>query len=154
MLRIALAGFHLLALGVGLGAVWVRARSLRAVPTLDSLRSALSADAAWGIAAALWIGTGLWRVLGATEKSTTYYMHNHLFFTKMALLAIVLVLEAWPMVTLNRWRRAIARGEAPPLPSVAPKALRIGVISYVEAAIVVLMMFIAVAMARGLGVRG
>jgi putative membrane protein len=154
MLRIALAGFHLLALGIGLGAVWVRARSLRVAPTLDNLRRALSADAAWGIAAVLWIGTGLWRVFGSTEKSTTYYMHNHLFFTKMTLLVVVLLLEGWPMVTLNRWRIAIARGEAPPPPSVVQAARRIALISYVEAVLVVLMMFVAVAMARGVGVRG
>jgi putative membrane protein len=153
MLRIALAGLHLLALGIGLGAVWARARSLRAPSSADALRRALSADAAWGIAALLWIGTGLWRVLGSTEKSTTYYMHNHLFFTKMALLVLVLVLEVWPMIMLNRWRVALARGEAPP-PSVTSAASRIVTISYIEAAIVALMVFIAVAMARGFGLRG
>jgi putative membrane protein len=153
MLRISLAGLHLLALGIGLGAVWVRARALRARPEPDALRRALSADALWGIAALVWIATGLWRLFGETEKSTTYYMHNHLFFAKMTLLVIVLILEVWPMVMLNRWRIGIARGEGPAT-TIAPTASRIGMISYVEAGIVVLMMFIAVAMARGLGVRG
>jgi putative membrane protein len=153
MLRIFLAGLHLLALGMGLGAVWVRARALRAPPDRASLRRALAADAVWGISALLWIATGLWRLFGQTEKSTGYYLHSHLFFAKMTLLVLILALEVWPMVTLNRWRIGIARGEGP-VDTAAMTARRIGLISYAEAGIVVVMVFVAVAMARGFGARG
>ena len=37
--------------------------------------------------AALWIGTGLWRLLAGTEKPTAYYLSIHVFYGKMALLA-------------------------------------------------------------------
>src|SRR5919199_167286 len=110
MLRLTLAWLHLLALGVGLGAVWVRAQSLRAPLDAAALRRAFVADSWWGVAAALWIVTGLWRLLAGTEKATSYYLSNHVFFAKMALLILVLVLEAWPMATLIRWRVAIGRG--------------------------------------------
>ena len=100
MLRWLLAAVHLLALGIGLGSVWARARLLGA-PTLDgpTLRRALAADAWWGVAALLWVSSGLWRLLASTEKPTAYYVGNHVFWTKMALFGAILVLESRPIVT-------------------------------------------------------
>jgi peptidoglycan LD-endopeptidase LytH len=149
IVRIGLAWLHLLALGVGLGGVWGRARALH-----DSLREpadpraigrALVADVWWGIAAAVWIATGLWRLIGGTEKPTAYYLANHAFYAKMGMLLAILALEVWPMVTLMRWRS----GKAEPH---ARDVGRIEVISYVECALVVTMVVAAVATARGLGI--
>ena len=100
MLRWLLAALHLLALGIGLGAVWSRARSLRQPLDSPGLRRVLAADAWWGIAALLWISTGLWRWLGGLEKGTAYYLQNHVFWTKMLLLAVILALEVGPIITL------------------------------------------------------
>ncbi len=100
------------------------------------------------MAAGLWIGTGLWRLLAGLEKDTAYYFHNHLFLGKMALLAIILALEVRPMVTLVAWRRRVARGEQPDT-SAAPLCARI---SFAQVGIVILMVFLAAAMARGYGV--
>ena len=148
MVRWLLAAVHLLALGIGLGSVWARARLLGA-PTLDGpkLRRALSADAWWGVAAILWVGSGLWRLLAGTEKTTDYYLGSHAFWTKMALFAAILVLESTPIVTLGAWRRHLARGETPDLRA-APGMART---SYIQAALVMLMVLAATAMARGLG---
>ena len=146
-LRWFLAAFHLLALGIGLGAVWIRGRGLKSPLTGVDLRRVFAADAAWGLAALLWIGTGLWRLLPGTEKVTDYYLRNHMFFTKMGLLLLILILEVWPMVTLIRWRSRVARGELPDLRA-APLMARI---SFVQAGLVVLMVFAAAAMARGIG---
>lgn len=151
MLRLALASLHLIALGIGLGAVWARARALSARPLdLLSSRRAFAADGWWGIAAGLWIATGLWRLFADTEKATTYYLHNSVFITKMSLLAIILVLEVWPMVTLIRWRIAAAREGDTWRPDAAA-AGRIRAISYAEAVLVVSMVVAAVMMARGYG---
>jgi putative membrane protein len=148
LLRWLLAATHLLALGIGLGAVWVRARALSAAPSdRASLSRALAADSAWGIAALLWIGTGLWRLLASTEKPTAYYMSNHAFWGKMGLLAAILILEIRPMVTLVGWRMQLARTVPPDL-APAPALSRI---SYVQAVLVVLMVLAATAMARGIG---
>src|SRR5919206_2160505 len=100
MLRLTLAWLHLLALGVGLGAVWARARSLRGPLDAAALRRAFVADAWWGVAAGLWLATGLWRLLAGTEKATGYYLTNHVFFAKMGMFVLVLLLEVWPMATL------------------------------------------------------
>ena len=150
MLRLTLAALHLIALGIGLGAVWARGNALSSPLDLPAMRRAFRADTWWGLAAALWIGTGLWRLFGSTEKSTTYYTHNHVFFAKMGFLAIILVLEIWPMVTLIRWRQIAGRGTSAWNPNPAA-ARRIAKISYAEAVLVICMVFAAVAMARGYG---
>jgi len=141
------ASLHLLALGIGLGAVWARARALRSSLDARSLRQVFFADTLWGLAAVLWISTGLWRLLAGLEKGTGYYLQNHLFLTKMALLALVLLLEIRPMITLIGWRRTVSRGEAPDTRA-APLLARI---SFVQAWLIVLMVFAAAAMARGMG---
>ena len=145
--RWLLASLHLLALGIGLGAVWVRGRALRSRLDAAGLRTVFQADAWWGFAAFLWIGTGLWRLLAGVEKHTDYYLQNHFFLTKMALLAIILALEVRPMITLMAWRRLAAAGGQPPT-TLAPTLARI---SFMQAGLVVLMVFLATAMARGFG---
>jgi len=153
MLRLFLAAMHLIALGIGLGAVWARASALSRPLDRAAMVRAFRADTWWGIAAALWIATGLWRLLGGTEKSTSYYMRNHVFFTKMSFLVIILLLEIGPMITLIRWRQIAGRGTSAWNPNPAA-ARRIARISYIEAALVIAMVFAAVAMARGYGERG
>ena len=147
--RLILAWLHLVALAIGVGGIWSRARalhdSLREPENPGALRRALVGDAWWGIAAVLWIVTGVWRLLGATEKTTGYYLGNHAFLGKMGLFALVAALEIWPMKTLLRWRFH----KAEPNPR---DVGRIEIISYVQCALVLMMVFFAVSMARGYGV--
>jgi putative membrane protein len=144
MIRWAFAAVHLLALGIGLGAVWARGRALSGTP---DLRRAFYADSWWGIAAILWIGTGLTRAFGGLEKGSAYYIHNTFFLLKMAVLVLILVLELAPMIALIRWRVQVAHGEQPDT-HLAP---RFALISRVQAGLVVLMVLAATAMARGYG---
>ena len=125
----------------------VRGRGLRSSLDAGALRQVFFADTLWGLAAVLWISTGLWRLLAGLEKGTGYYLQNHLFLTKMALLALVLLLEIRPMITLIRWRKTVSRGEAPDTRA-APLLARI---SFAQAWLIVLMVFAATAMARGMG---
>ena len=150
MLRLVLAAAHLLALGIGLGAVWGRARGLREPIDRASLRRAFAADSWWALAAVLWISTGLTRLFAQTEKPTIYYMQNRLFFLKMGLLALILLLEIWPMITLIRWRSASRRGSLDPV-RLADRARAIRGISYLEALLIVAMVIVAASMARGYG---
>jgi putative membrane protein len=140
------ATLHLLALGVGLGAVWLRAVSLRAAARGIDVGRVFAADAAWGLAALLWIATGLARAFAGLEKGTGYYLGHPAFHAKMGLLLLVLVLEVWPMVTLIRWRARWKRGE----PIDVKRAPALATISFVQVALVVLMVFAATALARGL----
>ena len=152
MLRLTLAALHLIALGIGLGAVWARANALNGPLDLPTMRRAFRADSWWGLAAALWIGTGLWRLFAGTEKASAYYMQNHVFFAKMGFFVIILALEIWPMITLVRWRQIAGRGTSAWNPNPAA-ARRIARISRIESVLVIAMVFAAVAMARGYGAR-
>ena len=154
MLRLVLAWLHLLALGIGLGAVIVRGSALRDAPDPLAMRRAFIFDGLWGLAALLWLSTGLWRLFGQTEKSVAYYMTNHAFFAKMGFFVLILALEIWPMIVLIRWRRAIMGGKGVAAAVDVTTARRIATISHIEALLVVLMVFAAVAMARGYGVMG
>jgi putative membrane protein len=149
MIQITLAALHLIALGLGLGAVINRGTALREVPDLRSVQRVFRADTLWALAAGLWIATGLWRYLGEMEKGVEYYNANYFFLTKMTLLGVILLLEIWPMVTLIRWRLAISRGGSPGVVAVPGTARIVATISHVQALLVVLMVFAAAAMARG-----
>src|ERR1700686_5037119 len=96
------SAFHVLALALGLTSVYLRGRALKGPLDRDGLRRLLAADAVWGIAAGLWLATGLFRAFGGLEKGTQFYLQNPLFWTKMALFVAVIVLEIWPMVTFIR----------------------------------------------------
>src|SRR5918999_5242292 len=113
MVRLTLAWLHLIALGIGFWAVFARGQALREaareLPGTAALRRAFHADAHWGVAAVLWLATGLWRYLGSTEKATGYYNSNHIFLTKMTLFVVIVGLEIRPMITLVRWRGAVGR---------------------------------------------
>jgi putative membrane protein len=147
MIRWLFAALHLLGLGVGLGAVWARARALRGPLDRAGLGRVFYADGWWGAAAAIWIGTGLVRMIGGLEKSMDYYLQSHVFWGKMALLLGILVLEMSPMMTLIRWRAQLRRGETPD----TSLAGRVSSISYAQAVLVLLMVLAATAMARGFG---
>jgi putative membrane protein len=147
LIRWLFAALHLLGLGIGLGAVWARARALRGPLDPAGLRCVFYADGWWGIAAAIWIGTGLVRLIGGLEKSMDYYLQNHVFWGKMTLLLAILVLEVSPMMTLVRWRVQLRRGETPD----TRLAGRFANISHFQAVLVLLMVLAATAMARGIG---
>ena len=145
LMRSLLAALHFVALGVGFAAIWTRARAL-ARPDREPARGrVLAADTVWGLAALLWIGTGLLRAFGGYEKGAAYYLQSHAFWTKMALLVGVLLLELWPMATFIRWCIAARRGGEIDTRA-TPWLARI---SYLQAVLVLAMVFAASVMARG-----
>ena len=151
MLRITLASLHLLALSLGMLATVLRGSALRDAPSVDALRRALRMDAIWGIAAALWLVTGLWRLLGETEKPMGYYFENHWFLAKMGLFVLIFVLEIGPMMTVMRWRKALRAGASPDSLVTPSAARRIALVGHLQATLALLMIFAAASMARGYG---
>ena len=71
MLQWLLAALHLPALGIGLGAVALRAAALGGPLDRDGLRRDGLADTAWGGAALLWLVTGLRRAFGGVRRART-----------------------------------------------------------------------------------
>jgi putative membrane protein len=143
------SALHLLALGVGLPAVFLRGRALKGRLDRESLRRLLAADTAWGVAAALWLVTGLLRAFTGLEKGSAFYLASHLFWLKMSLFVVVVLLEVRPMVTLIRWRGTLRRGGTPDTSA----ARRLYHLNHVQLALVVVMVFVAAFMARGFGLR-
>ena len=150
-MRIALAGLHLLALSIGMMAAVLRGSALKETPTVESLRRAIRMDTIWGVAAVLWVVTGLWRLLGETEKPTSYYWDNHWFLAKMGVFLLIVLLEIGPMLTLLKLRAGVRHG-APPASLVSLRTGRqVALIGHIQATLGLLMIFFAVAMARGYG---
>jgi uncharacterized membrane protein len=140
----ALSAIHILTFGLGLAAVFLRGRALAGVLDAPGWKRLLTADTAWGIAAALWIVSGLARIfLG--PKDAVFYWRNGFFWIKMTLFLAVFVLEIAPMRTFIRARQAVARGAAPPEFDVA----RYQRINTIEMALVLAIPFAAALMARG-----
>jgi putative membrane protein len=140
------AALHFLALGIGLGAVWARGRALAHLSDGTGFRRVFAADNWWGIAALLWLVTGIVRLFWL-EKGTTYYVHNWVFWLKMGLFLLVFLLELLPMITLIRWRITISKGMTPDL----QRTTLFARISTVQALLIVAMVLAASAMARGFG---
>ena len=111
-----LSSAHVLTLALGLGAIFIRGRALAGPLDEAGWRRLLTADNAWGIAAVLWIGTGLLRVFFG-GKEPAFYWGNGFFWVKMALFGLVFVLEIAPMMTFIRVRSARpSRRAAPSIP--------------------------------------
>jgi putative membrane protein len=140
------AALHYLALGIGLPAVFLRGRALKGTLDDAGLRRLFAADTVWGIAAALWVATGLFRAFGGLEKGSAYYLQSHAFYVKMGLFLAIVALEIRPMLTLMRWRQARRRGTRVDT-SAAPALFQV---NHIQLGLAVVMVFVASAMARGL----
>lgn len=146
-IRWLLAALHLLALGIGMESVWARGRALRRLKGADdrdTLARIFTHDNWYGIAALLWYPTGIARAFFGFEKGTGYYLQQPFFLAKLALVIVVGAFELWVMVILIRWRRQQQRGEIVDVRH-APRMARI---SAWETYAIMLMVFLATAMAR------
>jgi putative membrane protein len=141
------SALHVLALALGLPSVYLRGRALKGPLDAAGLKRLFTADGVWGIAALVWIATGLVRAFGGLEKGTQFYLTSPLFWVKMTLFALILLLEIWPMATFVRWRMAVRRGDQPD----TTRARELYLVNHIEMALVVLMVFVASFMARGIG---
>jgi putative membrane protein len=74
----------MLTLALGLGGIVARGRALASPLDDAGWKRVFAADNAWGIAAALWIVSGLGRVFFG-GKETGFYWRNGFFWTKLAL---------------------------------------------------------------------
>jgi putative membrane protein len=149
VLSAVVAALHLLALAIGLPSVFLRGRALKGRLDHDDLRRLFAADTGWGVAAGLWLVTGLLRAFAGLEKGTAFYLGSWLFLAKMGLFLVIVALEIRPMVTFIRWR-AIVRGGGMPDTSAVPALF---IVNHVQLALVVVMVFVASFMARGFGLR-
>ena len=142
-----IATLHILTFGIGFYAIWTRANALKKLNNVSGLNEVFKADNFWGLAALLWITTGLWRVFGGLEKGSEYYLHSKTFIVKMALFLLVFIIEIKPMVTLIKWRTKKRKNETIDFSS----ARQLAFLSHIELGLITIIVFLATAMARGIG---
>ncbi|WGS48885.1 DUF2214 family protein [Paraburkholderia sp. D15] len=147
LVRWLLAALHLLAFGLAFASILRRTWALRRAAVPAALRSVFRADTRWGLAALVLVVTGLMRAFGGYEKGADYYLHEPLFHVKMTLLVLILILEVPSMLALIRWRAAVRKGLVPDL----SKARSYARYSVIQTVLLVLMVFAATGMARGIG---
>ena len=146
--RWLLAALHLIALGIGLGAVFARGQAFQNLSSEKDYKRIFIADNLWGISALLWITTGLLRAFAGFEKGSDYYLNNTLFWIKMGLFIIIFLLEIRPMISLIQWRIRVLKNK----PINFSSAKSFARISYVQAFLLILMVLAATGMARGIDI--
>jgi len=140
-----LATLHILNFGLGFYAIWSRANALKKLKDVSDLNEVFKADNLWGLAGLLWIATGLWRAFGGLEKGSHYYLHSKPFIAKWR--SFVSFSSSKPMVTLIRWRARKRKNE--PIDFSSPRLLTR--LSHIESGLFAIIVFLATAMARGIG---
>jgi putative membrane protein len=144
ILAALLSAVHVITLALGLGAVVARGRALSGPLDENGWRRLLAADNLWGLAALLWITSGVARVFYG-GKEPGFYWQNGFFWIKLGLFAMVFALELAPMITFVKVRAARRRGS--PLPPFSIPTYRR--INSLETVLVVTIVFVAAFMARG-----
>ena len=85
------SALHLFAFALGLPSVFLRGRALKRPLDREGFARLFAADNVWGIAALLWLVTGLLRAFGGLEKGSAFYLASRLFWLKLALFAASLL---------------------------------------------------------------
>src|SRR6187551_2406244 len=137
-----IATLHILTFGIGFYGIWPRANALKKLKDVSGLNDVFKADSFWGIAALLWIITGLWRAFGGLEKGSDYYLHSNTFIAKMGLFLVVFIIEIKPMVTLIRWRIKRRKNETIDF----SYARQLAFLSHIELGLIAIIVCLATAM--------
>jgi len=152
MISSLFASLHYLALGIGLGSVFMRGRYFKALienPKDEAgIHRLLVADNFWGISALLWLVSGVLRAFGGLEKGTAWYLSNPLFHLKIGLFLLIFILEIAPMIALIKLRISRKKGTWTGFSIEKLKLYR--KFNHIEAVLVFVIIFVASAMARGL----
>ena len=143
-----LSAFHFLLVFTLVAILAAQSSLIRPGMTVSSLHLAAQLDRAYGASAALLLGVGFSRVLWGA-KGAPFYLSNPLFWTKIGLFVTVAVLSIPPTVQLIRWSTHTHsyRDFRPPDEQIR----RIQRWLYAEWMVIVLIPFLAAAMARGMG---
>lgn len=116
--------------------------------TAHEARRILHMDSAYGISAGLLIIVGLLRVF-YFEKGSAFYLNSTMYWIKMGLFIIVGLLSIYPTVRFLKWRPALKEEKSPEISDAEFKKIRMFI--HLELVGIVLILFVAPLMARGIG---
>jgi putative membrane protein len=140
------AFLHHIAAFVVVGALMVELVVLRNDVTMQSARSVLRMDMAYGIAALVLLVVGFVRVF-YTEKGAGYYFASGSFLTKLTLFIVVGLLSIYPTMKFLGWRKALREGRVPEFDPGARRKVRM--LIHIELTLIFVIILMAVMMARG-----
>ena len=147
-MAVLFAFLHHLAAFTLFAALVVELILIREQPTAGTARRLLTADMVFGISAGILLVVGLTRVY-YFEKGATYYFHTWTFSAKLTLFILIGLLSIVPTRELLSWRAAVRQGQAPTVSAARLRRLR--TIIHLELMGVVLILLMAVLMAKGIG---
>ena len=116
--------------------------------SVEEARRIQRVDLVYGISAGVLVVVGLLRVF-FFEKGVNFYTHNSMFWIKMSLFAIIGLLSIYPTIRFIKWNSFLKAGQAPEIPDDEFKRIRL--LLSLELVGLVLILFAAPAMARGIG---
>jgi len=148
---ITLAFVHHVAAFLVFAALMVELVVLRNELTLSSARSVLRMDMVYGIAATVLLIAGLLRVF-YTEKGAAYYFASGSFLTKLTLFIVVGLLSIHPTIKFLGWRKALREGRVPDFDAGTRRKVRM--LIHIELTLLLVIMLMAIMMARGVWYLG
>jgi putative membrane protein len=144
------AWIHFLSIFAAVGFLGAEIATYRPEMSTAVMQRLRRLDAGYGLAATAIIVTGLLRVF-FFGKGADYYAHNHIFWTKMALVVVVILLSIPPTIHFLR----IARQSAGDIVRVEARLFsRNRRFLLAEAGLFLLIPLMATLMARGIGYAG
>jgi putative membrane protein len=118
--------------------------------TIQEARRIQRVDIAFGISAGLLLVVGLLRVF-FFEKGAAFYSQSPMFWVKMGLFVIIGLLSIYPTIRFVRWNASLREGRSPEIPNEEFKRVRLFL--HLELVALVLILFAAPALARGIGLN-
>jgi putative membrane protein len=143
-----MAFLHHLAAFTLVGSLIYEHTTFRKDLTLVDARRIQRMDLLYGISAGFILVVGLLRVF-YFEKGAPYYAQNLFFWTKMAGFALAALLSIYPTVRFVSWNKFFAKNQVPEISE--QEVARIKMIMRIELLAIVIILFSAAMMARGVG---
>jgi len=117
--------------------------------TIEEARRIQRVNLVYGISAGLLLIVGLLRVF-FYEKGASFYAQSPFFWVKMMTFAIVSLLSIDPTIRYLRWNKFLKGNQAPVTSEAEFKRTRL--LLWLEVAGIVIILFSAAMMARGIGI--
>jgi len=143
-----MAFLHHLAAFTLVGVIIYEHTAFRKDLSITEARRLQRMDTLYGISAAILLIVGLLRVFNF-EKGASFYAQNWFFWTKMIGFALAGLLSIYPTVRFVSWNKSFAKNQAPEISDT--EFARIKLILRLELLGIVIIIFSAAMMARGVG---
>ena len=148
MIDLTLSTFHFLLIFMLVAILAMQSLLIRPGMTVANLHLASQLDRTYGISAILLLGVGFARVFWGA-KGSPFYLPNSLFWTKIGLFMTVAILSIPPTIQLIRWSKQAHSHQDFQPPNEQVRQVQRWL--YAEWVVVILIPFLAAAMARGIG---